>query len=65
MIRDSILLGSAHAVNEAWDTRAAWAPATLRVRGAVLIGPGEAPAPLLARAPVWDALELPNIDASK
>lgn len=64
MIRDSILLGSAQAVNEAWNARAAWAPASLLVRGAVLIGPGDAPAPLLGRAPVWDALNLPSVDAT-
>ncbi|MEQ1817768.1 MAG: polysaccharide biosynthesis protein [Terricaulis sp.] len=64
MIRDAILLGSAQAVNEAWSARATWAPANMCVHGAVLVGPGDAPAPLLARAPVWDALELPNVDAA-
>lgn len=64
MIRDAILLGSAPAVNEAWNAHADWAPASLSVRGVVLIGPGEAPAPLVARAPVWDALDLPQIDAT-
>lgn len=64
MIRDSILVGSAQAVNEAWAARASWAPTSLRVRGVVLIGPGEAPAPLIARAPVWDALDLSKAKAS-
>ena len=64
MIRDSILVGSAQAVNEAWAARASWAPTSLRVRGVVLIGPGEAPAPLIAWAPVWDALDLSKAKAS-
>jgi O-antigen biosynthesis protein WbqV len=64
MIRDSILVGSAQAVNEAWAARASWAPTSLRVRGVVLIGPGEVPAPLIARAPVWDALDLSKAKAS-
>lgn len=64
MIRDSILVGSAQAVNEAWAARASWAPTSLRVRGVVLIGPGEAPAPLIAQAPVWDALDLSKAKAS-
>ena len=64
MIRDSILVGSAQAVNEAWAARASWAPTSLRVRGVVLIGPGEAPPPLIARAPVWDALDLSKAKAS-
>jgi O-antigen biosynthesis protein WbqV len=29
----------------------------------VLIGPGEAPLPLLGRAPIWDALEVPRTSA--
>jgi hypothetical protein len=58
MFRDAILLGSAQAVSEAWNARATWAPASLGVRGAVLIGPGEAPVPLISRAPIWDALDL-------
>ena len=51
-------------MNEAWAARASWAPTSLRVRGVVLIGPGEAPAPLIARAPVWDALDLSKAKAS-
>ena len=51
-------------MNEAWAARASWAPTSLRVRGVVLIGPGEVPAPLIARAPVWDALDLSKAKAS-
>lgn len=51
-------------MNEAWAARASWAPTSLRVRGVVLIGPGEAPAPLIAQAPVWDALDLSKAKAS-
>jgi len=64
MIRDAILVGSAQAVCEAWDARAAWAPASLGVRGAVLVGPGDAPVALISRAPIWDALELNAAQAS-
>ncbi|MEZ5971873.1 MAG: polysaccharide biosynthesis protein [Hyphomonadaceae bacterium] len=64
MIQDAILVGSAQAVDQAWHARAAWAPAGLRMHGVVLIGPGDAPAPLLARAPIWDALDLPPVEGA-
>jgi O-antigen biosynthesis protein WbqV len=64
MIRDAVLLGSAQAVSNAWEARASWAPPGLGVRGAVLVGPGEAPIPLQGRAPIWDALDLTGIAAS-
>lgn len=58
MIRDAVLLGSAQAVSEAWDVRAKWARAGATVRGAVLVGPGEVPLPVITRAPIWGALDL-------
>jgi O-antigen biosynthesis protein WbqV len=64
MIRDAVLLGSAKAVDDAWEKRARWAPPSLHARGAVLIGPGEAPLPLIARAPIWDALDLSGVRAT-
>ncbi|MGQ0533953.1 MAG: polysaccharide biosynthesis protein [Caulobacteraceae bacterium] len=63
MIRDAVLVGSAQAVNKAWNERARWAPPIIAVRGAVLIGPGEAPVALLARAPIWDALDFTGVAA--
>ena len=64
MLRDAVLLGSAQAVSEAWNARAVWTPASLVVRGAVLVGPGDSPVPLLDRAPIWGALDLMRIKAS-
>ncbi len=64
MIRDAILVGSAPAVREALDARAGWAPASFDVHGAVLVGPGDAPVPLISRAPIWDALDLTGVQAS-
>ena len=64
MLRSAVLLGSAQAVSDAWNARAVWAPATLDVRGAVLVGPGDCPVHLLERAPIWDAIELFNVKAS-
>lgn len=64
MFRDAVLIGSAKAVSDAWDERPNWAPASLDVHGAVLIGPGEAPVPLLNRAPIWDALDLAAVRGS-
>jgi len=64
MIRDAILLGSAQAVSKAWEARAEWTPPALGVRGAVLVGPGDAPLPLLARAPIWDAIDLCGVTAA-
>ncbi|MCX7359216.1 MAG: polysaccharide biosynthesis protein [Alphaproteobacteria bacterium] len=64
MIRDTVLLGSAQAISDAWTVRADWAPASLSVRGVVLIGPGDAPAPVLGRAPVWDALDLSAVQGA-
>lgn len=61
MLQDAILLGSAKAVSAAWNARATWAPASLVVRGAALIGPGETVLPLLSRAPIWDALDLARV----
>jgi O-antigen biosynthesis protein WbqV len=61
MFRDTILVGSAKAVSEAWNARAVWAPATLNVCGAVLVGPGESPLSLIQRAPIWDALEFAHV----
>lgn len=58
MIRDAVLLGSAKAVAAAWGARADWARAGATVRGAVLVGPGPAPLPVITRAPLWDALDL-------
>jgi len=64
MFRDAVLLGSAKAVSHAWHARATWAPASLDVRGAVLVGPGEAPVALINRAPIWDALDLAAVRGS-
>lgn len=63
MLRDAVLLGSALAVSKAWDERTTWAPASLDVRGAVLVGPGESPVHLLERAPIWDAIDLFQVKA--
>ncbi|MBK8544068.1 MAG: polysaccharide biosynthesis protein [Caulobacteraceae bacterium] len=64
MFRDAVLLGSAKAVSDAWHARATWAPASLDVLGAVLVGPGEAPVALINRAPIWDALDLAAVRGS-
>lgn len=64
MIRDAVLLGAAQAVSETWERRAQWAPASLGLRGVVIIGPGEISLPLLERAPIWDAVDLSAINAS-
>ncbi|MGD9980024.1 MAG: polysaccharide biosynthesis protein, partial [Hyphomonadaceae bacterium] len=58
MIGEAVLLGSAQDVSEAWGASAEWAPRTLNVLGAVLVGPGDTPLPLIARAPIWDAIDL-------
>jgi FlaA1/EpsC-like NDP-sugar epimerase len=58
MIGDAVLLGSAQGVSKAWDERTDWAPRALAVRGAVLVGPGETQLSLIARAPIWDAVDL-------
>ncbi|MBL8545117.1 MAG: polysaccharide biosynthesis protein [Hyphomonadaceae bacterium] len=58
MLRDTILIGSAQAVNEAWEARADWAPASLSVCGVALVGPGETPLRVLNRAPIWDAVDI-------
>jgi O-antigen biosynthesis protein WbqV len=63
MLRDAVLVGSAQAVSAAWDGRESWRPRGFRARGAVLIGPGETELPLLARAPIWDALDLDDVKA--
>jgi FlaA1/EpsC-like NDP-sugar epimerase len=61
MLRDTILMGSAQSVNDAWNARASWAPASLSVRGAAIVGPGETVLPLVSRVPIWEALDLSNI----
>lgn len=58
MLRDTILMGSAQAVSEAWSARATWAPANFTVCGAALVGPGETPLPVIARGPIWEAMDL-------
>jgi FlaA1/EpsC-like NDP-sugar epimerase len=63
MIGDAILLGSAQDVSKAWGTSADWAPASLNMLGAVLVGPGDTPLPLIARAPIWDAIDLSGANA--
>ncbi|MBK6703022.1 MAG: polysaccharide biosynthesis protein [Caulobacteraceae bacterium] len=45
-------------------TRAPLTRASLDVRGAVLVGPGEAPVALINRAPIWDALDLAAVRGS-
>lgn len=64
MFRDTILVGSARAVSDAWSARASWASATINVCGAVLVGPGESPLTLIQRAPIWDALDFSNVKGS-
>lgn len=56
-MRDAVLVGAAEAVSDAWDARGGWSPRGFRARGAVLVGPGETELPLLARAPIWEALD--------
>ncbi|MEZ5957830.1 MAG: polysaccharide biosynthesis protein [Hyphomonadaceae bacterium] len=51
-------------MSEAWNVRSVWAPASLEVRGAVLVGPGKSPVALIERAPIWDALDLVHVKAS-
>ncbi len=63
MLRDAVLLGSAIAVSKAWNARESWAPRGFRARGVVLVGPGDTELPLLASAPIWDALDLAAVKA--
>lgn len=63
MIRNTALVGSADAVSAAWNARADWAPAGLSARGVALVGPGGSSLPIVARAPIWDALDLTPVEA--
>lgn len=60
---DAVLLGSAQGVSRAWAASAEWAPESLIAIGAILIGGGETPLPILGRAPIWDATDLTGVKA--
>jgi O-antigen biosynthesis protein WbqV len=60
MTRDVIVGGSAGAVNEALRSERLDA---FVVRGAVVIGPGEVSAPVVARAATWHSLKLETVAA--
>jgi FlaA1/EpsC-like NDP-sugar epimerase len=64
MIRDAVLVGSAQAVSDAWSARASWAPRRMSARGALIVGAGEVPLPVIARAPIWDSLDFSGVSAS-
>lgn len=64
MLRDAILMGSAQAVAKAWAERSSWAHPSLTVVGVALVGPGEAELPVMARVPVWDAVDLKGAAAT-
>jgi FlaA1/EpsC-like NDP-sugar epimerase len=53
-----IIAGSARAVAAALASRT-----HIDIRGAVLVGPGDAPVPVLGHAPTWHSLDLGSIDA--
>jgi O-antigen biosynthesis protein WbqV len=56
------LVGSAQAVGAALAGFDRWDRSGLRVIGAVLIGPGEAAVPVLARAPLWQSLDFSDLN---
>ncbi len=64
MLRDTILMGSAQAVSDAWDARARWAPANISVRGVALVGPGDIALPVVTRVPIWDAVDLLGVQSA-
>jgi O-antigen biosynthesis protein WbqV len=59
MILDGIITGSARAVSDAVERELVG----FRLRGAALIGAGEAPLPVLARAATWHSLDLTQCHA--
>lgn len=63
MALESVLAGSAKAVSDAWASREGWGQLARGLRGAVVVGPGEVPLPVLTRAPMWDALDLSQLGA--
>jgi O-antigen biosynthesis protein WbqV len=59
MALTAILAGSATAVSDALASRKSWNRPGFSLKGAALIGAGEAPLPTMARAPLWGVIELP------
>jgi FlaA1/EpsC-like NDP-sugar epimerase len=57
----AIIVGPADAVREAFEGASRWHG--LDVHGAALIGAGDAPLPVLVRAPMWEALSFEGITA--
>lgn len=55
---EAILAGSAEAVSAAWNARAPMRRAGFDIIGAIVVGPGDVSLPVLARTPLWDALEI-------
>lgn len=56
----TIIAGSNDAVRDALSADLAWRGAGLDVVGAALIGAGDAAVPVIARAPMWEALNFPE-----
>lgn len=57
----AIIVGAAEAVQKALQD--ACAAPNLDIRGAALIGAGDAGVPVVARAPLWEALDLTSVSA--
>jgi FlaA1/EpsC-like NDP-sugar epimerase len=61
---EAILAGPSHAVRDAFASLETWARPGLRVNGAVVVGGGETPVPVISRAPAWEALSFVGVNAS-
>lgn len=61
---EAVLAGSAHAVGGALASLETWGRPGLSVSGAAIVGAGDAPVPVVARAPAWEALGFTGANAS-
>jgi FlaA1/EpsC-like NDP-sugar epimerase len=57
------LVGTAKAVRDALALPNSWDRPSLHVTGAVIVGAGVADVPVLARAPLWESLDVSTLDA--
>lgn len=64
MSLEAVLAGPAHAVRDALASLETWGRPGLSVSGAFIVGAGDAPVPVLARAPAWEALTFFAVNAS-
>lgn len=65
MTGETVLAGTAHAVRAALESRAAWAPASLQLTcAAILGGEGEVGLPVRARASHWAAFDFDKLGVS-